>query len=64
MNRQELRLKLVRLDKEREMVLDYLKHSQNHFARTLYNNSLEYIDHQTDLVLEQLENFKEERYEH
>jgi hypothetical protein len=64
MNRQELRIRLVRIDKEREMVLNYLKHTQNHFAKTIYENTLEYLNHQTDLILEQLENFQEKTYEH
>jgi hypothetical protein len=64
MNRQELRIRLLYLDKEREMVVSYLKYTQSHFAKTLYENALEYIDHQTNLILEQLENFQEKSYEH
>jgi hypothetical protein len=64
MNRQELRLKLVRIDKERDMVLRYLKHSQNEDAKKLYEDALEYLNHQTDLTLEQLEQISEVSYEH
>jgi len=64
MNRNEMRLKLARLDKERDMVLNYLKYTENHFAKTIYKNTLEYLNSQTDLVLEMIENYKEERYEH
>jgi len=64
MNRNEMRLKLARLDKERDMVLNYLKYTENHFAKTIYENTLEYLNSQTDLVLEMIENYKEERYEH
>jgi hypothetical protein len=64
MNKKELQIRLLRLDKERTMVLNYLKHSEHKFAKEIYNNTLEYIDYQTKITLEQLENFQEKTYEH
>jgi hypothetical protein len=64
MNKKELQIRLLRLDKERTMVLNYLKYSEHKFAKEIYMNTLEYIDYQTKMTLEQLENFQEKTYEH
>lgn len=64
MNRNELKLKLVKLDHEKAMVTNYLKNSVTQFSTEIYQNALDYINSQIDLTLNQLENFQEKTYEH
>ena len=64
MNRQELKLKLVRLDRELKMVVDYLNSSENESMKAIYQSTIDYINHEVDDTIAKLDNYKETKYVH